>query len=131
MGGSRVSPGPGLTDRFFEPTLLAEVDDSMAVCVEETFGPVVSVEPYSDLDAALATANRSPYGLAAYVAGRDLGALLRVAEALECGVVGVNDGLPSTPQAPFGGWKASGLGREGGRYVMGEYLETKYVSLVV
>lgn len=130
-GGSRCSPRPGLTDRFFEPTLLTGVDDSMDLCCEETFGPVLSVGSYTDLDAVLNSVNRSPYGLAAYVAGRDAGSIFDVVERLECGIVGVNDGMPSTPQAPFGGWKSSGIGREGGRYVMDEYLETKYVSLVV
>lgn len=131
MGGSRTSPGPGFTDRFFEPTLLAGVDDSMAICGEEVFGPVVTVESYANVDAVLQAAKGSPYGLAAYVAGRDAGMLAEEVERLECGIVGVNDGVPSTPQAPFGGWKSSGIGLEGGRYAMDEYLETKYVSLVV
>ena len=130
-GGQAVAPGAGLTERFFQPTVLRDVEDSMLVCREETFGPVISVEPFDDVSVAVAAANTSPYGLAAYVAGRDAGSLLRVVEALDCGVIGVNDGVPSTPHAPFGGMKHSGIGREGGRYVMEEYLETKYVSLVL
>jgi len=129
-GGKAVSPGPGLAGRFFEATVLAGVDDSMVLCHEETFGPVIAIEPFDDVDEAVAAANASPFGLAAYVAGRDAGRVLDVVEALECGVVGVNDGVPSTPQAPFGGMKLSGIGREGGHWVMDEYLETKYVSLV-
>jgi succinate-semialdehyde dehydrogenase/glutarate-semialdehyde dehydrogenase len=130
-GGNAVRPAPGLSARFFEPTVLTDVHDGMLVCREETFGPVVTVEPFEHLRQAIDAANASPYGLAAYLAGRDPGQLLDIVERLECGVIGVNDGVPSTPQAPFGGMKLSGIGREGGHDVMAEYLETKYVSVVV
>lgn len=82
IGGSRLSPGPGLTDRFFAPMLLAEVADSMDVCREETFGAVLAVGSFADLEEAVLAANRSPHGLAAYVAGRDAATVTRVAEDL-------------------------------------------------
>jgi succinate-semialdehyde dehydrogenase/glutarate-semialdehyde dehydrogenase len=100
----------------------------MKIMTEETFGPVAPIIRFETESEAVAWANDSPYGLAAYVYTRDASRLMRVIEALEYGVVGVNDGLPSTPQAPFGGFKESGLGREGGKWGLDEYLETKYVS---
>ncbi|HZE49833.1 MAG TPA: aldehyde dehydrogenase family protein, partial [Jatrophihabitantaceae bacterium] len=98
---------------------------------EETFGPVAAITSFESDDEAISRANCSPFGLAAYVFGRDLGRVVRTAEQLEYGVVGVNDGAPSTGQAPFGGLKMSGYGREGGKYAMHEYLDTKYVSLAL
>ena len=100
----------------------------MAVMRKETFGPVAPVCPFDDEREAVALANDLPYGLAAYFFTRDASRLMRVAEALDYGIVGANDGRPSTVQAPFGGFKASGWGREGGKYGMEAYLETKYVS---
>ncbi|MFC5753238.1 NAD-dependent succinate-semialdehyde dehydrogenase [Actinomadura rugatobispora] len=126
-GGSPCGPG----GRFFEPTVLDGVTDDMLIFNEETFGPVAALAAFDTEEEALRRANASPFGLAAYVFSRDLGRVVRAAEALEYGVVGVNDGAPSTGQAPFGGMKLSGYGREGGRYVMHEYLETKYVSLAL
>ena len=127
-GGRRLPPPPGRADRFYAPTVLTGVRPGMRILAEETFGPVAPVIRFEDERTAIALANDTPFGLAAYVYSRDASRLLRVAEALEFGVVGANDGLPATPQAPFGGFKESGLGREGGKWGLEEYLETKYVS---
>ena len=126
-GGQRARL-PGLADRFYQPTLLDNVSPKMRIYREETFGPVCPLIPFGSEEEAIAMANDSDFGLAAYFYTRDAGRLMRVAEALDYGIVGANDGAPSTVQAPFGGVKHSGFGREGGRYVMHEYLETKYVS---
>jgi succinate-semialdehyde dehydrogenase/glutarate-semialdehyde dehydrogenase len=130
-GGGLRSLGPEYSNRFFEPTVLQGVTEDMLLSCEETFGPVAGIAAYDDDAEAIARANNSPFGLAAYVFGRDMGRIMRVVEGLDCGVIGVNDGVPSTAQAPFGGMKMSGFGREGGHFVMAEYLDTKYVSLVV
>jgi succinate-semialdehyde dehydrogenase/glutarate-semialdehyde dehydrogenase len=129
VGGRRPPRPPGLADRFFEPTVIENVTNSMRVSYEETFGPIAPLIRFTSEAAGVAAANDTQFGLAAYFFTRDISRVIRVAEALEFGVVGANDGLPSTPQAPFGGFKASGLGREGGKWGMDEYLETKYVSL--
>jgi succinate-semialdehyde dehydrogenase/glutarate-semialdehyde dehydrogenase len=120
--------GQGL---FFQPTLLVDVSDGMRILDEETFGPVAPIVTFASEAAAVAAANHTPYGLAAYLWTRDLGRAFRVSEALDYGIVGVNDGLPATPHAPFGGVKASGIGREGGRWGLDEYLDVKYVSIVL
>jgi succinate-semialdehyde dehydrogenase/glutarate-semialdehyde dehydrogenase len=96
---------------------------------EETFGPVAPVLRFDDEAEAIARANDTPFGLAAYVWTRDVGRTFRVSEALEYGIVGVNDPVPSTAQAPFGGVKASGLGREQGRWGLEAYLEGKFTSV--
>ncbi|MCK6529915.1 NAD-dependent succinate-semialdehyde dehydrogenase [Myxococcota bacterium] len=127
-GGERVRPGAGLADRFFAPTVLEDFTPDMELSHEETFGPVSPVRRFETEEEALELANDSPYGLASYFYTRDAARLIRVAEALEYGIVGANDGAPSTAQAPFGGVKHSGFGREGGRYVMDEYVNVKYVS---
>jgi succinate-semialdehyde dehydrogenase/glutarate-semialdehyde dehydrogenase len=127
IGGKRAVL-PGMADRFYEPTVLEGVTSDMQISSEETFGPVCPLSPFTDESEAVAMANDSPYGLAAYFYTRDASRLMRVAEALDYGIVGANDGAPSTVQAPFGGVKHSGFGREGGRYVMHEYLAVKYVS---
>lgn len=133
-GGARLLAGgkrralPGLADRFFEPTILEGVGATMLVSREETFGPVTPVRRFRTEAEAIAAANDSPFGLAAYFYTRDAARLLRVAEQLEYGIVGANDGAPSTVQAPFGGVKHSGFGREGGHYAMHEYMNVKYVS---
>lgn len=127
VGGKRVAL-PGLADRFYAPTLIEGFTSEMRLAQEETFGPVSPVARFTHEEEAVAMANASAYGLAAYFYTRDAARLMRVAEALEYGVIGANDGAPSTAQAPFGGMKHSGFGREGGRYAMEDYLETKYVS---
>jgi succinate-semialdehyde dehydrogenase/glutarate-semialdehyde dehydrogenase len=128
VGGHRLSAGEGHADRFFAPTVLSGVKRGMKIMEEETFGPVAPVIRFDTEAEAIRMANDTPYGLAAYLYTRDASRLIRVAEALEYGIVGANDGLPSTPQVPFGGWKESGLGREGGKWGLEEYLETKIVS---
>ncbi|MDX9910965.1 MAG: NAD-dependent succinate-semialdehyde dehydrogenase [Phycisphaerales bacterium] len=126
-GGSRVRLD-GLADRFYAPTVLDGLTPDMLAAKEETFGPVAPIAAFDTENEAIALANGTPYGLAAYFYTRDASRLMRVAEALEFGVVGANDAMPSTAQAPFGGVKRSGVGREGGRWVMDEYTEAKYVS---
>jgi succinate-semialdehyde dehydrogenase/glutarate-semialdehyde dehydrogenase len=125
-GGHRRSEGDV---HFFEPTVLVGVTDEMLVQREETFGPVAPIAVFRDEEEAIRRANDTPYGLAAYLYTRDLARAIRVSERLEYGIVGINDGLPSTVQAPFGGMKESGIGREGGKYGLEEFLETKYVSV--
>lgn len=127
VGGKRVSI-EGLADRFYAPTLVEGMTTDMKMFHEETFGPVAPVCRFKDEDEAIALANDSEFGLAAYFFTRDASRLMRVAERLEYGIIGANDGGPSTAQAPFGGVKHSGFGREGGKYVMDEYTELKYVS---
>ncbi len=127
VGGKRVHP-KGLADRFYAPTLIKGMTPDMVLAREETFGPVAPVARFTEEREAIELANASEYGLAAYFFTRDASRLMRVAEALEYGIVGANDGGPSTAQAPFGGVKHSGFGREGGRYAMDEYSEIKYIS---
>ncbi len=114
---------------FFEPTVLAGVDASMLVAREETFGPLAPLFRFSDEADVIRQANDTEFGLASYFYARDLGRVFRVAEALEYGMVGINTGLISTEVAPFGGMKASGLGREGSKYGIEDYLEIKYLCL--
>ncbi len=103
----------------------------MRILEEETFGPIAPLVRF-DADAeAVAQANGTPFGLAAYLWTRDLTRAFRVSEALDFGIVGVNDGVPSAPQAPFGGVKASGLGREGGKWGIEEFLDLKYISIAL
>lgn len=124
-GGKRHSEQRGY---FYEPTVLANVTESMLVMNEETFGPVAAITPFTDEDEVIERANHSPFGLAAYYFTRDIGRVFRLAERLEYGIIGVNDGMPSTAQAPFGGVKLSGIGREGSKYGLEEYLDIKYIS---
>jgi succinate-semialdehyde dehydrogenase/glutarate-semialdehyde dehydrogenase len=130
--GARVMTGGGLDargGRFFTPTVLADVTAEMIVAKEETFGPLAPVFKFTDEDDAVAQANATPFGLASYFYARDIGRIWRVAERIEAGIVGVNTGLISTEVAPFGGVKASGLGREGSKYGIEDYLEIKYICL--
>ena len=126
-GGSRVRV-PGCADRFMAPTVLDGVTPAMLCFREETFGPVAPVCTFDTEAEALAIANDTPYGLAAYLFTADGARIMRMAEALQYGIVGVNDALPATAQAPFGGVKHSGLGREGGHHGIEEYLDLRYVS---
>ncbi len=123
VGGSRVG------ERFYAPTVLADVSGDMLCAREETFGPVAPVFRFRTEDEAIALANATEFGLASYFYSRDVGRILRVGEALEYGMVGVNTGLISTAEVPFGGVKQSGLGREGARHGIDEYLELKYLCL--
>ncbi len=125
VGGRRHSRG----GTFFEPTVLIEVPPSAKVMHEETFGPVAPLFRFVDETQAIALANDTALGLAAYFYSRDVGRVWRVAEGLEYGIVGINTGLISTEVAPFGGFKESGIGREGSRYGIEEYLEIKYLSM--
>ncbi|WP_133512746.1 succinate-semialdehyde dehydrogenase [Candidatus Thiosymbion oneisti] len=124
-GGDRHALG----GTFFQPTVLADVTPDMRVAREETFGPLAPLFRFDTEAAAVAMANATEYGLAAYFYSRDLGRVWRVSEALEYGMIGVNSGIISTAVAPFGGVKQSGLGREGSRYGIEEYLEIKYLCL--
>lgn len=123
VGGKRHALG----GRFFEPTILTGVTPAMEISREETFGPVAPLFRFQTEAEAIALANDTPYGLAAYCYGRDVARIWRVAEALEYGMIGINTGLISTEVAPFGGVKESGLGREGSKYGIDEYLEVKYL----
>ncbi|SFI65520.1 NAD-dependent succinate-semialdehyde dehydrogenase [Thermoflavimicrobium dichotomicum] len=114
---------------YYEPTVLCHVTDEMLIQQEETFGPVAPIQTFEEEKEVIQKANHTPYGLAAYLFTKDLARAFRVAEALEYGIVGVNDGLPSAAQAPFGGMKESGIGREGGKAGIEEYLELKYISV--
>jgi succinate-semialdehyde dehydrogenase/glutarate-semialdehyde dehydrogenase len=124
-GGHRSTLG----GRFFEPTVLTGASDAMALAREETFGPVAPLFKFDDEASAIRMANATEYGLAAYFYGRDIGRVWRVAEALEYGIVGVNTGLISTEVAPFGGVKESGIGREGSKYGIDDYLTVKYLCV--
>ncbi|OHC47676.1 MAG: succinate-semialdehyde dehydrogenase I [Pseudomonadales bacterium RIFCSPLOWO2_02_FULL_63_210] len=114
---------------FFEPTILVDVPNHAAVAKEETFGPLAPLFRFQDEAEVIAMANDTEFGLASYFYARDLGRVFRVAEALEYGMVGINTGVISTEVAPFGGVKASGLGREGSKYGIEDYLELKYLCL--
>ena len=124
-GGKRHALG----GRFFEPTVLANVDTRMKITKEETFGPVAPLFRFKDEKEAIRLANDTEFGLAAYFYGRDLGRVWRVAEALEYGIVGINTGIISTEVAPFGGVKESGIGREGSKYGIDDYLVVKYLCV--
>ena len=124
-GGKRHMRG----GRFFEPTVLVDASPGMRLAREETFGPVAPLFRFTTEQDAIALANDTEFGLAAYCYSRDLARVWRVAESIESGIVGVNTGLISTEVAPFGGVKESGLGREGSRYGIEEFLEVKYVCL--
>jgi succinate-semialdehyde dehydrogenase/glutarate-semialdehyde dehydrogenase len=124
-GGKRV----GNSGFFFEPTILLDVTPDMRIAREETFGPVAPLFSFAREEEAVALANDTPYGLASYFYSRDVGRVWRVAEQLEYGMVGINTGIMSTESAPFGGIKESGIGREGSKYGIDEYLEMKYLCL--
>ena len=125
LGGKRHERG-GL---FFQPTVLTNVTPQMLVSHEETFGPVAPLIRFKTEQEVIDLANDSEFGLSGYFYSRDVGRIFRVAEAMETGIVGANVGIISTEVAPFGGVKQSGLGREGSKYGMEEYLEIKYILL--
>jgi succinate-semialdehyde dehydrogenase/glutarate-semialdehyde dehydrogenase len=126
-GGHVLDDGPLARGHFYAPTVLLDARDDMRVCQEEIFGPVAPVLTFRTEAELVERANATRFGLAAYVYTRDLGRATRVAEALEYGLVGLNDAAGYTHEVPFGGFKESGLGREGGRQGLEEYLETKSV----
>ncbi|MFZ1875241.1 MAG: NAD-dependent succinate-semialdehyde dehydrogenase [Chania sp.] len=124
-GGERHALGGS----FFQPTVLADANEKMQLAHEETFGPLAACFRFTDEQEAITRANATPFGLAAYLYTRDLARAFRVSQALESGMVGINEGIISTEVAPFGGVKESGLGREGSDVGLDEYMETKYVNL--
>jgi succinate-semialdehyde dehydrogenase/glutarate-semialdehyde dehydrogenase len=128
VGGADAIPAdePG---HFFPPTVLADVPDDARLLAEEIFGPVAPIATFDDEDEAIAAANRTEFGLVAYVYTQSLDRAIRVVERLETGMVGVNQGLVSNAAAPFGGVKQSGFGREGGAEGIDEYLSVKYAAI--
>ncbi len=124
-GGQRVEADKN----FFEPTILTHVNNDMRIANEEIFGPIAPIFKFETDEEGIALANRTEYGLAGYFYSRDIGRVWRIAEALEVGMVGVNTGMLTTELAPFGGVKESGLGREGSKYGIEEYVETKYICM--
>ena len=128
-GARLLTGGHAMTGTFFEATVLADVTTGMDIMHEEIFGPVAPVTRFETDEEAVRIANDTPYGLAAYFYGKDIGRVFRVAEALDYGMIGVNTGLVATTVAPFGGMKESGIGREGSKYGLEEFLEVKYVCI--
>ena len=131
-GGAKLVTGGERHERghtFFQPTILTGVTGTMAMSCEETFGPVAGIARFASEEEAVEIANATPYGLAAYFYSRDVGRIWRVSEALEYGIVGINTGFISTEVAPFGGMKESGIGREGSKYGIEEWLELKYLAM--
>ena len=123
FGGKRSNLG----HTFFEPTILTNVDTSMHIASEEIFGPIAALYRFKTEEEVLTIANDTPYGLAAYFYSGDINRVWRVSEALEYGMIGINAGTISSEVAPFGGVKESGIGREGSRYGIEEFLEIKYM----
>lgn len=128
-GGTIAYGGENIKGLYYKPTVLMDVTDDMLCMRDETFGPLIPITTFREEEEVIRRANDSNYGLAAYVFTENIGRAIRISEALEYGIVGLNDGVPSTPQAPFGGFKESGLGREGGSQGIEEFIETKYISL--
>jgi succinate-semialdehyde dehydrogenase / glutarate-semialdehyde dehydrogenase len=133
-GAECVTGGKGSAENgayYYEPTVLKNVTQDMLIMNEETFGPVIPIHKISSIEEGIKLANTSPFGLAAYVYTENMSKGTQIVEGLDYGIIGWNDGVPSAAQAPFGGMKESGLGREGGVEGMEAYLETKYVSFVL
>jgi succinate-semialdehyde dehydrogenase/glutarate-semialdehyde dehydrogenase len=131
-GGARLVLGGKPHERggtFYSPTVLDGVSLDAAMAREETFGPVAGLHRFRDEDEVIAIANDTPYGLAAYFYSRDVGRVFRVSEQLEYGIVGINTGFISVEVAPFGGVKESGIGREGSKYGIDDWIETRYLAL--
>jgi succinate-semialdehyde dehydrogenase/glutarate-semialdehyde dehydrogenase len=129
LGGARVQVVDGVADNFYQPTILSQVTNDMPIAANEIFGPVSPIISFETEQDAINMANDTEYGLAAYFYARDIGVIWRVAEGLEYGMVGINEGLISNAAAPFGGVKQSGSGREGSKYGLDDYLETKYLCM--
>ena len=130
-GGELICGGDShaLGGTFFTPTIIGNATTHMKVATEETFGPLAPIFKFKDEEHAIALANDTEFGLAAYFYTRDIGRVWRVGEALEYGIVGINEGIISTEVAPFGGIKQSGIGREGSHYGIEDFLEIKYMCL--
>jgi succinate-semialdehyde dehydrogenase/glutarate-semialdehyde dehydrogenase len=124
-GGKQDSAG----ENFYQPTILTGVTNDMPIAANEIFGPVSPIISFTNEDEVIAMANATEYGLAAYFYSRDIGCIWRVAEGLEFGMVGINEGIISNTAAPFGGVKQSGNGREGSKYGLDDYLEIKYLCM--
>ncbi|WP_133407713.1 NAD-dependent succinate-semialdehyde dehydrogenase [Parashewanella tropica] len=131
VGGKQVTKSVNEQGNFFEPTVLTDVNKSMLIAKEETFGPIAPLFSFKDEQDVIQQANDTEFGLAAYFYAKDMSKIWRVSEALEYGIVGVNTGLISNEVAPFGGIKASGLGREGGHQGIEEYLDIKYINMKI
>ncbi len=130
--GAKIAVGGdvhSLGGNYYQPTVLSNVSTKAKITFEETFGPVAPVYKFSNDDEVIKMANDTPYGLASYFYSRDIGRIWKVAEALEYGIVSINNGLPTIPEVPFGGVKESGMGREGSRYGLDDYLIIKYISM--
>lgn len=127
LTGGKGTDAPG--ENFYEPTVLVDVDDSMEVYNEEIFGPIAPLFKFKTEEEAIRIGNDTPFGLSAYFYARDIGRIWRVAEGLDYGIVGINEGIISTEVAPFGGVKESGIGREGSKYGIDDYLEIKYLCM--
>ena len=130
--GAKIAVGGevhSLGGNFYQPTVLSNVSTEAKITFEETFGPVAPLYKFSCDDEVIKMANDTPYGLASYFYSRDIGRIWKVAEALEYGIVSINNGLPTIPEIPFGGVKESGMGREGSRYGLDDYLIIKYISM--
>ncbi|WP_050614931.1 NAD-dependent succinate-semialdehyde dehydrogenase [Bacillus testis] len=125
-GGKQIDSEKGF---FMEPTILANATDDMLCMHEETFGPLAPITTFKTVEEAIERANNTPYGLAAYVFTENINEAILISDELDYGIIGLNDGSPSAAQAPFGGFKESGLGREGSHYGIEDYLEVKYISL--
>jgi succinate-semialdehyde dehydrogenase / glutarate-semialdehyde dehydrogenase len=128
LTGGKKPEGDLAKGFFYEPTVLCDVNHDMKITYEETFGPIAPLIPFDTEEEVIQYANNTQYGLAAYFYTRDIDRATRVSEALDFGVIGLNDAIPTVAQAPFGGWKESGIGREGGHQGISEYLEEKFIS---
>jgi succinate-semialdehyde dehydrogenase/glutarate-semialdehyde dehydrogenase len=128
-GGEKLKPQGCEGQTFYAPTVLCEATPAMQLAHEETFGPVVALFRFNDEAEVIAHANDTPFGLAAYFFARDIARVWRVADALETGIVGINEGALAAAAAPFGGVKESGYGREGSRYGLEDYMHTKYMCM--
>jgi succinate-semialdehyde dehydrogenase/glutarate-semialdehyde dehydrogenase len=128
-GGGRLTEGEYAKGNFFAPTVLANATHEMKIAYEETFGPVAPIFTFETEEEAIASANNTAFGLASYIFTKDGSRMFRVAEQLDYGIVGINDAMPTVAQAPFGGVKESGVGREGGKYGIEDYLDYKFLSL--